>query len=506
LIVPPILSAHKIEKNFGGVAALSGVHFEIQMGEIHAVCGENGAGKSTLMKILSGQIPNGNFQGSIKLDGQSIKFRNVRDAEQCGIAIVHQEFALIDGLTVAENILLGSFPKQGCWIDWVEIYSLAQKILNQFQITVPPETRIEHLGISQQQLVEIARALNKQPRILILDEPTAALSEAESEFLLTQLRELCRLGVSCIYISHKLEEVKEIADRITILRDGRSITTLSASQVTIPEIIHHMVGQEISSIFPQRHERQFGNLAIQVRELHVTCPSNPYLALSGINLSVREGEILGIGGLIGAGRSELLMHLFGLWGDRIAGEVLVNNVNYDEPDPCKSLELGIALITEDRKRFGLIQSHSTNHNLSLSSLKSVVDRGSINIVAEKQRNSSMLQKLRFRSLEVDVLTSELSGGNQQKVVLGRALLTNPSIVLLDEPTRGIDVAAKLEIYEELHELTRYGKAVIVVSSELNELIGISDRIVMMHQGKVVRTFEREEFDQSQLLAAAFNAN
>lgn len=498
----PVLSTEKITKRFGNVAALNQVSFDVRPGEVHALCGENGAGKSTLMKVLSGQHPYGSYDGVVHVGGKVARFRDVRDSESKGIAIVHQELSLIDSLTVAENIALGKFPRRGWRIDWPATNAMAARTLSRSQVKISPETMVSNLGVGQQQLIEFARALAKHPRILILDEPSAALTSEEIHTLLEEVRNLRTQNVACIYISHKLDEVKKVADRITVLRDGSSVTTRAANSFPIAEIIKHMVGREIKDVYPAREESKQGTRLLEVRDLHAESSLDHHVALKGISLSVQAGEVLGIGGLMGAGRSELLMHLYGIWGCTTQGQVIVDGAPYSERTPSESIRRGMMLVTENRKRFGLVPRESVHRNLSLSSLPAVAPRGKIDAVAERTRNGAMLKKLHFRALSSESEARQLSGGNQQKLVLGRGLLADPRIVLLDEPTRGVDVGARREIYEEIKRLAKEGRAVVVVSSELPELIGVSDRIVMMNEGRTTGSFTAGEFHQDQLMAAA----
>lgn len=498
----PILETQGITKRFGGVRAVSDVTFDVMSGEVHALCGENGAGKSTLMKILTGLHSAGSFDGQVILDGNPVRFRDVRDAEQAGIGIVHQELALVDSLSVAENILLGKYLTRGWRVDWPATFAAAARILHDFQVPIDPETPVAELSVGQQQLVEIARALSKNPRILLLDEPTAALSGSETNILLDQVRQLRNAGVACIYISHKLDEVMAIADRITVLRDGATIATHDSADTNVPTIIQNMVGREIRQVYPTRGDSAIGKTVLEVKKLCAKSSVDHHITLSDLNFELRTGEVLGVGGLMGSGRSELLMHIYGLWGQPTHGTVVLNGIPYVRRSPLESLRRGMMLVTENRKHFGLVPSQSTRHNLSLSSLPVVTRFGRVNKVKENRRNSAMLEKMHFRALQTDVLVEQLSGGNQQKVVIGRGLLAEPKVVLLDEPTRGVDVGAKREIYEEINRLVNEGKAVLMVSSELPELMGMCDRIMMMSRGQVTGIFTRDEFDAKRLLAAA----
>ena len=376
-------------------------------------------------------------------------------------------------------------------------------MLRRFDVELDPETQAGELGIAQQQLVEIARALSRRPRLLILDEPTAALSQAEAEHLFVALRRLRAEGVSCIYISHKLEEVKSLADRITVLRDGETIIRSAADELSTSDLIRHMVGRELTAVYPLRAATARSERALRIEDLAATSNATHSVDLFHVNLSVHAGEILGVGGLMGAGRSELLMHLYGLWGKRIRGHVWLNEKKYSDPSPPESLKRGLMLVTEDRKRFGLIPAVTTNENVSLSSLPAVSRRGWIQQAREHQRNAAALRRTQFRALSDQTPAGRLSGGNQQKVVLARGLLCEPDVVLLDEPTRGVDVAARREIYREVQTLAEQGKAVVWVTSELPELIGICDRIVMMHNGTTAGEFQRQDgFDAARLMASA----
>ncbi len=491
----PLLRADRLVKRFLGVVALKGVSFDLRPGEIHALCGENGAGKSTLIKTLSGLYPAGTYEGEIFVDGKPVAFHSIADAEAAGIAVIYQELALVEEMTVAENIFLGEEPRCGLLIDWDKVYRVARAQLKHFKIQIDPAQPVKSLGVGQKQLVEIAKALCKKSRILILDEPTAALTETEVKSLLNILRDLRQRGFACIYISHKLDEVLAIADRITVLRDGESIATLETGKTNQNEVIRHMVGREIKDFFPRRPTRR-GTCRLSVRGLSVE------ESLQEISFDVYAGEVLGIGGLMGAGRTELLMHLFGAWGDRFAGAVELNGQAFVAATPHDAIRQGLVLVSEDRKRHGLILEQSIGFNLSLSSLAKLTALGCIDKHREFERNKCFFNFLRVKAPTLETLVSQLSGGNQQKVVLGKALMTGPQVVFLDEPTRGIDVGAKVEVYELVNCLTKAGQAVVLVSSELPELIGMSDRIVMLCAGRVSGEFRREEATQEKLLAAA----
>jgi D-xylose transport system ATP-binding protein len=496
----PVLATVDLVKRFPGVVALKGVSFDLRQGEVHALCGENGAGKSTLIKTLGGiHSPS---DGKVWVDGTPVDFKNSKQAEKAGIAVIYQELALVPEMTVAENVFLGAEPKRfgGLMVDWETVYREAKTLLDRFGLGIDPAAKVANLGVGHRQLVEIAKALSKNTRVLILDEPTAALTEQEVEVLLDIIRDLRSRGIALIYISHKLDEVFAIADRITVLRDGKSIVTLEAKQSNKGEVIKHMVGRPIDDLFP-RKAGTVGEAKLKVD--HLTVAYEGANELHDISFEVRAGEVLGIGGLMGAGRSETLMHLFGMWGKRIGGTVMLNGKPLGPGNtPDESIRRGLVLVSEDRKRFGLVLDRSIGFNMSLSTLDRVTKGGLIDTTLETRRNRQLFESLRVKAPSLETVVGTLSGGNQQKVVLGKALLTDPQVVFLDEPTRGIDVGAKLEVYELVNQLTAAGQAVVLVSSELPELMGMSDRIVMLAEGHVGGTFEKSEYSQEKLLAAA----
>jgi ABC-type sugar transport system ATPase subunit len=495
-----ILRVTNLTKEFPGVIALKDVSFDLKEGEVHALCGENGAGKSTLIKVLSGIHPAGSYEGTIELYGQLVQFHNIADAQKAGIAVIYQELALIREMTIAENIFLGSEPKRGLFIDWNLMYSKTRKLMQQFGLALDPASKVGNLGVGQQQLVEILKALSKNSKILLLDEPTAALAESEVEILLNIIRGLREKGITCVYISHKLDEVFSIADRITVLRDGRSIVTMNKTQTNKNEVIRHMVGREIKDLFPRRTSEK-GRVLLKVKNLSVRELGKQKPVLKDVSFDVRAGEVLGIGGLMGAGRTELLMHIMGLYGQRLSGTILVEDTPLLSYFPAAVIKSGLFLASEDRKRFGLLLPKSIGFNLSLASLKRFTSKKIINRQSEMRANQFFINSLGIkRGQEMSVMV--LSGGNQQKVVLGKALMTEPKVILLDEPTRGIDVGAKVEVYETINKLTSEGKGVVLVSSELPELLGMSDRILVLSNGRIGGIFNRNEATQEVIMNAA----
>jgi D-xylose transport system ATP-binding protein len=502
--MPPILTASQITKSFPGVIALRDVSFDLLPGEIHALCGENGAGKSTLIKLLSGLHPHGSYEGELLVEGQPAHFAGIVDAERAGLAVIYQELALIDEMSVAENIFLGSAPQRGPFIDWSKLHHEARALLDRFGVAIDPAAPLGSLGVGEKQLVEIVKALAKNSRILILDEPTAALAEHEVQTLLGILRDLRTRGLSCIYISHRLDEIFALADRVTVLRDGATIWTKAVADTNHSDIIRAMVGREITDLFPPKPTPPLisDSPILRVRDLSVADSRTGQPRLHNISLTVAPGEVLGLGGLMGAGRTELLMHLFGAWGRRLGGQVELNGHALPPLEPYEILRRGLVLVSEDRRRYGLVLPESIGFNLSLSSLRQLVKHGFVDRGREFQKNDQAFRSLRVKAPSLESVVGQLSGGNQQKVVLGKALMTGPKVIFLDEPTRGIDVGAKHEIYELIRQLTGAGQAVVLVSSELPELIGLSDRILMLHEGRIGGEFTGREATQEHLLAAA----
>ncbi|MBL8122743.1 MAG: xylose ABC transporter ATP-binding protein [Pyrinomonadaceae bacterium] len=498
----PLLEMKNIVKEFPGVRALDGVSFTLDSGEFHSLVGENGAGKSTLMKVLSGVYPHGTYEGDILIDDQVRQFRGIRDSENAGVAIIFQELSLVKELTVGENIFLGKEPSKLGVINWSELYHRTSKLLQDLNLDIDPRVPVGNLGIGQQQLVEIAKALSKEAKILVLDEPTAALTESEVEILFNILKKLKSRGVGMVYISHKLNEVFEMSDRITVLRDGKTVGTHNASDLTKDKVIELMVGREVGNIFPEP-DHELGDVVLEVKGLTAfSIDVASKRVVDNVSFHVRKGEVLGIAGLMGAGRSELLMSIFGAWPGRFSREIYVNGKQVSLDSPASAIGHGIGFVTEDRKRFGLILEQTILDNMTLAGLKRISGKFLTNRTKETMAASGPMQSLRVKANSPLTVTGTLSGGNQQKVVLGKWLLTNPKVLFLDEPTRGIDVGAKQEIYAEINKLAKTGLAIVLVSSELPEVLGLSDRVMVLHEGRVTGEFVRKEATPEKVMAAA----
>ncbi|GAA3804536.1 multiple monosaccharide ABC transporter ATP-binding protein [Cellulomonas soli] len=498
----PILEMQSITKTFPGVKALQDVSLSVARGEIHAICGENGAGKSTLMKVLSGVYPHGTYEGKILFDGEEVQFGSINDSEAKGIVIIHQELALVPYLSVAENIFLGNERVSRGLIDWNKANSEAAALLARVGLDELPVTPVMQLGVGKQQLVEIAKALSKQVKLLILDEPTAALNDDDSAHLLDLLRHLQGQGITSIMISHKLNEIAEIADSTTIIRDGLSIETLDMKRdnVTQERIIKGMVGRDLQHRYPP-HESKVGPEVFRVEDWTVRHPTQPdRVVVDGASLTVRAGEVVGIAGLMGAGRTELAMSVFGRsYGSHASGKVFVHGKEVSTKSVSEAIGHGIAYVSEDRKRYGLNLIEDIRTNISAASLSKISTGGFVNGNEEIKVAEEYRQSMNIKSPTVMALTGKLSGGNQQKVVLSKWIYTDPEVLILDEPTRGIDVGAKYEIYTIINKLADAGKGVLVISSELPELLGICDRIYTLAFGRITGQLPRAEATQENLM-------
>jgi D-xylose transport system ATP-binding protein len=496
----PGLEFHDVRKSFGAVRALTGVTFTVREGESHALVGENGAGKSTLLKILAGIIrPDA---GELTWNDERLSFGSPREALERGIGMVYQEMLSFPNLSVTGNIFAGrELTGAGGRLREADMRARTAAILDELHLRISPDAPADSLPAAHRQLLQVARALAFDCRILVLDEPTTSLTDAEADHLFAVIAKLKSRGATLLYVSHRLPEVFRLCDRITVLRDGASIATLETKHANKTQIIRHMVGREISDLFPRRRSRP-GAAALEVQDLTVADRDSGERVLTGISFSLRVGEVLGIGGLMGAGRTQLLMHLFGAWGTRLTGSLHLNGRELRAQEPQEIIRRGMVLVSEDRRRYGLILDKTIGFNLSLSSLAKLTRNRLIDDGLEFQKNNHFFESLRMKAPTLEALVAKLSGGTQQKVVLGKALMTEPLVIFLDEPTRGIDVGAKLEIYEIINQLTDAGKAVLLVSSELPELIGMSDRILVLHQGRIGGEFDRDEATQEKLLAAA----
>ncbi|WP_407271349.1 multiple monosaccharide ABC transporter ATP-binding protein [Radiobacillus sp. PE A8.2] len=497
-----ILEMRNITKTFPGVKALDNVNLRVHKGEIHSLVGENGAGKSTLMKVLSGVYPSGTYEGGIYFEGEECHFKDIKQSENQGVVIIHQELALSPYLSIAENIFLGNERQSNKIIKWQDTFQESKKLLERVGLKDSPETAVMNIGVGKQQLVEIAKALSKDVKLLILDEPTAALNETDSENLLNLLLELKKQGITSILISHKLNEVSSISDSITILRDGQTIETIDTKEEKASEdrIIKGMVGRELTSRFPERHPN-IGETVFEVKNWNVYHPQQrDRKIIDNVNIHIRRGEIVGLAGLMGAGRTELAMSIFGkAYGKKIDGSLVKNGQEIQANTVSEAIENGIAYVSEDRKTYGLNLIDDIKRNITLANLKRVSKNTVIDENKEVTEAQSLREKINIKTPSLEQLAGNLSGGNQQKIVLSKWIFTEPDILILDEPTRGIDVGAKFEIYAQINELAAEGMAVLVISSELPEVLGLSDRTYVMNEGRITGELTREESNQESVM-------
>ncbi len=504
-----ILEMKGIVKEFPGVKALNNVNFKVKRGEIHCLVGENGAGKSTLMKVLSGVYPHGTYSGDIVYNGQVQQFKKIADSEEKGIVIIYQELALVPELSLYENIFFGHEILKGRSIDWNETIVRSKEMLDKVGLKADPSMKVKELGVGNQQLVEIAKALSKNVKLLILDEPTASLNEDDSQNLLRLIKELKAQGVTCIMISHKLREITAIADTITVLRDGATICSMDANEreISEAEIIKHMVGREMDNIYPKREKKQFGENALELRNWTVFDPAKNREILHSININVRKGEIVGIQGLMGAGRTELAMSIFGNpTGYKITnGKLFMDGEEVRFKHPKEAIKKGLAYVTEDRKGNGLILMQDIRYNTTIANLEALVEGLAINENEEINVANRYKDSINIKAPSIEQKVGNLSGGNQQKVQIAKWMFANPKVLILDEPTRGIDVGAKFEIYSLMNKLIEQGMSIIMISSELPEVLGMSDRLYVMSEGTITGELTAEEATEEKVMAMAIKS-
>ncbi|PXW26476.1 D-xylose ABC transporter ATP-binding protein [Paraburkholderia caballeronis] len=503
----PLLTMRGIVKSFAGVKALDGIDLVVHPGECVGLCGENGAGKSTLMKVLSGVYPHGTWDGEILWEGAPLKAASVRDTERAGIVIIHQELMLVPELSVAENIFLGNeITLPGGRMNYAAMYQRADELLRELRIdAINVAQPVMNYGGGHQQLIEIAKALNKRAKLLILDEPSSSLTSTETKILLDIVRDLKRRGVACVYISHKLDEVEAVCDTVTVIRDGRHVATEPMKDLTTDRVISMMVGREIRNLFP-REPHEIGDVVFEAR--NVTCydMTNPRRKrVDDVSFKLRRGEILGVAGLVGAGRTELMQAVFGAYPGASSATVLLDGRPLNIRSPLDAIRAGIAMVPEDRKRHGIVPQLGVGHNITLSVLHRFAKRGRIDAAAELDTIHTEMQRLAVKAAHPMLSIASLSGGNQQKAVLTKMLLTDPQVLILDEPTRGVDVGAKYEIYKLVFMLAKRGVSIIVVSSELPEVLGLSDRVLVIGEGELRGDFVNDGLTQEHILGAAIQS-
>ncbi|WP_187372665.1 D-xylose ABC transporter ATP-binding protein [Aggregatibacter actinomycetemcomitans] len=498
-----LLEMKNITKKFGDVVALNNISISLEKAEILSLCGENGSGKSTLMKVLCGIYPFGDYEGDIYFSDEKIVAKNIKDTEEKGISIIHQELTLVKNMSILENMFLGNEITKGGITDDNEMYLRCKKLLEQVQLDIDPHTKVGELGLGQQQLVEIAKALNKQVRLLILDEPTASLTEKETAILLNLVKELRAHNIACIYISHKLNEVKEISDKICVIRDGEHIGTRDAKTMTEDDIITMMVGREITSLYP--HEaHEIGEEILRVEHITAWHPINTHIKrVSNASFTLHKGEILGVAGLVGSGRTEMVQCIFGSYPGKHEGEIFIHNHKVKIRNCSEAIKHNIVMVPEDRKKHGIVAIMGVGKNITLPSLRNYCfGKRVINEALEETVINQAIAQLKVKTSSPHLAIGRLSGGNQQKAILAKSLLLKPQILILDEPTCGIDVGAKYEIYKLINQLAQEGIAIIVISSELPEVLGISDRVLVMHQGQIKADLINNHLTQEQVMEAA----
>ncbi len=499
-----ILEFKNVTKKFPGVVALNDVSFKIRRGEIHGICGENGAGKSTLMKILSGVYPHDTYDGSVIFNGEELRLGDsaIKEAGNKGIAIVYQELTLVPTMSVGENVFLGREPLEHGSINWNKLYADTREILTKYQLDVSPQVTVKNLGVGKMQMVEIAKALSEKASILILDEPTSALSETEIDKLMDILEILKSNGITCIYITHKLDELFRVTDHVTVLRDGKEIVTQETKALTQEKLVSYMVGREMKERFP-KSSRTPGDVVFKVEDLHALDPNETSRkVLNGVSFNVRKGEILGIAGLMGAGRTELVMTLFGEYGKIVNGKILLNGQEIRPANARQAIDAGLSLVPEDRKGMGLVLIQSILKNISLPNLDQFSGFFRIDADAELKASMAQSKSLTIKAPTLQVAVETLSGGNQQKVVISKWLLSKPVVLIMDDPTRGVDVGAKYEIYKLMNDLAENGVAIIMISSDLEEVLGMSDRVMVMCSGHSTTTLPVAEATVERVMSLA----
>jgi D-xylose transport system ATP-binding protein len=499
-----ILDIRNVTKEFPGVTALKDVSIQIRRGGIHGICGENGAGKSTLMKILAGVYPYGQYEGTVIYEGEELRLEgsSIRQATEQGIAIVYQELTLVPSMTVGENIYMGREPVEGVGINWDKLYADTQELLGRYSLDIQPQALIQNLGVGKMQMTEIAKALSEDARVLILDEPTSALAEDEIKGLMDILQTLKAHGITCIYITHKLEEFFGITDSISVLRDGKLITTQPTENLSVEKLVQYMVGREMTERFPEGN-RHPGKVIFEVENLHAQDPEEVSReVVKGVTFNLREGEILGIAGLMGSGRTELVMTLFGEYGKITDGTVRLEGKDVSVSNSREAMLSGVSLVPEDRKRHGLVLMQSVLKNISLPNLDQFASWLRIDNLAELDASMRFAKSLDIKAPSLHVPCDSLSGGNQQKVVISKWLMSKPKVLIMDDPTRGIDVGAKYEIYKLMNDLAEQGIAIIMISSELEEVLGMSDRVMVMCEGKSAGTLDIADATEERIMALA----
>ncbi|MEQ9889338.1 xylose ABC transporter ATP-binding protein [Pectobacterium zantedeschiae] len=504
--MPHLLEMKNITKAFGAVKAVDNVSLMLEAGQVLSLCGENGSGKSTLMKVLCAIYPYGSYDGQIVFSGDELRANHIRETEQKGIAIIHQELALVKEMTVLENMFLGNEWTRFGVMDYDNMYLRCQRMLEQVKLAVDPNTKVGELGLGQQQLVEIAKALNKQVRLLVLDEPTASLTERETGILLEIIQDLRDHGIACIYISHKLNEVKAISDVICVIRDGKHIGTRRAAELSEDQIIAMMVGRELTELYPNE-PHVIGEEVLRVEHLTAWHPVNRHIRrVDDVSFALHRGEILGIAGLVGSGRTETVQCLFGAYHGRWQGDIFIDGKQVTISNCQQAMVQGIAMVPEDRKKDGIVPVMSVAQNMTLAALDQFTGAFSmLDDAREQDIIRQSLANLKVKTSSPELAIARLSGGNQQKAVLAKCLLLNPRILILDEPTRGIDIGAKYEIYKLINALVKQHIAVIVISSELPEVLGLSDRVLVMHQGRIKADLVNRDLTQEQVMEAALRS-